>query len=350
MADPDHDTISLLFTDTLATEFSTARDFMHSTDWVRQQFNVSAKAGQGKFGKTFLPENVFIEPASETIGGELKEDTGGQKALAFRVGCQLTEAGTVTAAEIDTSRRDMFWGSYRVVMRLSSVHGTCAAFFWYLNDTQEIDMEFLSREFDQAREIFPVNLVIHSRSTMRDGYDASKSGTLQKVNLTFDPTSGFHEYRFDYLAGRVFFFADGQPLGEMNGNDVPSNGGHLILQHWSNGNSLWSGGPPSLDAVALVRSVRAYFNSSDPTQIAERNKACADYNWKESTCEISNVTQANSIPKDKPSHDNGNGRDNQTVARDDSQGSHEARSPSAKLTYQVVTSVMVLRWLTPGWA
>jgi hypothetical protein len=82
------------------------------------------------------------------------------------------------------------------------------------------------------------------------------------VNLPFDPTTSFHEYRFDFLPGKVFFYADGAMLAEMSGPAVPSSPGHLLLSHWSNGNPGWSRGPPTTDAVTTVSYVKAYFNSS----------------------------------------------------------------------------------------
>ena len=98
---------------------------------------------------------------------------------------------------------------------------------------------------------------------MEAGYDAAATGTFKHINLPFDPTSGFHEYRFDYLAKHVYFYADSILIAEMEGEAVPSSAGHLILQHWSNGNPLWSGGPPENDAVLIVSYVKAYFNNTN---------------------------------------------------------------------------------------
>lgn len=166
----------------------------------------------------------------------------------------------------------------------------------YFNDTQEIDMEFLSREFDPKKKIYPVNLVIQSEASLQAGYDASKTGTFKVVNLTFDPTAGFHEYRFDYLQDRVLFYADSQLLAEMSGSSVPTSPGHLILQHWSNGNPLWSGGPPEEDAIMTVSYVKAYFNSSDSDVQSSWNSSCQKALSKgsnETVCVVPDVTAAN---------------------------------------------------------
>lgn len=170
----------------------------------------------------------------------------------------------------------------------------------YFNDTQEIDMEFLSREFDPVKKIYPANLVIQSEASRKAGYDASKTGTFKVVNLTFDPTAGFHEYRFDYLPNRVLFYADSQLLAEMNGTSVPSGPGHIILQHWSNGNPLWSGGPPEEDAVLTVSYVKAYFNSSDSNVQSSWAESCrkarsdsSDDSSSDRVCTVADVTAAN---------------------------------------------------------
>ncbi|GAO16445.1 hypothetical protein UVI_02048050 [Ustilaginoidea virens] len=357
MPDPRQENKSLLFAESLSTDFSAIRDVSQSADWVRQEFNVSAEAGRGRFGKSFLPDNVFLLPQEDVAAGK-GTARHGQTVMALRVASRLTESGAVTSAEMDTSRRDLFWGSFRAMMKLARVAGTCAAFFWvwwmraclaYMNDTQEIDMEFLSREFDVGNRVFPVNLVVHSWKSLRDGYDASKSGTLKRVNLAFDPTDDFHEYRFDYLPGLVTFYADGKQIAELTGSDVPSSGGHLILQHWSNGNPTWSGGPPSSDAVALVRYVKAYFNSSNPNHHQ-------DAQGQEGVCRASNDASRNMCPipegnstdngqgdQASPPDDGAGGRSQENDDDDDGGSSDEsdaARPPAMRWIWLVAIGMM----------
>lgn len=135
-------------------------------------------------------------------------------------------------------------------------------------------MEFLSTEYDQKNGTFPVNLVIQSKDSAQRGYDASGTSLYKTVPLKFDPTAAFHEYRFDYLPGKVLFYADSELLAEMKGSQIPDSAGHLILQHWSNGNEKWSGGPPQEDATIIVSYVKAYFNSSDTQERVDWTGAC----------------------------------------------------------------------------
>lgn len=128
---------------------------------------------------------------------------------------------------------------------------------------------------------------------MDAGYDAKATGTFKQINLTFDPTESFHEYRFDYLPGRVNFYADSELLTEMTGDSIPSTAGHLILQHWSNGNALWSGGPPERDASLTISYVKAYFNSSDTSRNLDLAKQCNMASGDGSVCIVPEVTAKN---------------------------------------------------------
>ena len=122
------------------------------------------------------------------------------------------------------------------------------------------------------------------------------TGNYIKASLPFNPTIDFHEYRFDFMPNRVLFYADNQLLGQMNGSAVPTTAGHLVLQHWSNGNSLWSGGPPATDAVLSVNYVKAYFNSSTLARNKDWARRCRDATAEHAVCEVPEITATNSTP------------------------------------------------------
>ncbi|KAM0260033.1 hypothetical protein ACHAQJ_002957 [Trichoderma viride] len=322
--DGNSETGQLLFMNMLESKFFELKNISLDSTWKRQQYNVSARAGRGEYGKSFAIGNVYDITSNDEEDSVTSNDS--DSGVALVVGSTVAN-DSVPVAEIDTAREDMHYGSYRAGMKLTPVNGTCSAFFWYFNDTQEIDMEFLSREFDSKNKVFPVNLVIQSEASKQAGYDASKTGTYKVVNLTFDPTLGFHEYRFDYLQDRVLFYADSQLLVEMNGSSVPSSPGHLILQHWSNGNPLWSGGPPKEDATLTVSYVKAYFNSSDSDLQSSWDESCQKArsdSSNDTVCEIPDVTAVNastggtffntSDPNQQSSGDGGDGGDKDSGA------------------------------------
>ncbi len=186
-------------------------------------------------------------------------------------------------------------------------------------------MEFLSREFDASNGSFPVNLVLQSREAAMAGFDASQTSGFVRVLLPFDPTAAFHEYRIDYLPGRVVFFADGAVLAEMGGAAVPSSPGHLILQHWSNGNKYWSGGPPAEDAELTVRYVKAYFNSSLAQRQQDWETRCRDPAAPGAVCRIPDVVPENTSAADWFFTDHRNMTNNQTTTEEENEGSRPAR-------------------------
>ncbi|KAI3547183.1 hypothetical protein CABS01_00182 [Colletotrichum abscissum] len=272
-----------VFTDLIETDFTKVKNITKNTDWARQEFNKTNTNARGPLGEKFMTENVAsVHEGSSSFGlSSTKADAGLQLLVE-----SATTNGLVPGAEIDSARQDVQYGSFRAMMKIPDVAGTCAAFFWYHNDTQEIDMEFLTREFNSSNNTYPVNIVLQSRASLEKGYNAVDTGNFFKVNLGFDPTAAFHEYRIDYLPNAVTFYADGKVLGSMNGSAVPTEGGHLILQHWSNGNPLWSGGPPKQDAILTVASVRAYFNSSLDARKADHEGRCADPTAPDAVCTI----------------------------------------------------------------
>lgn len=71
---------------------------------------------------------------------------------------------------------------------------------------------------------------------------------------------------------------------------VPQAAGKIILSHWSNGNALWSGGPPAEDTKITVSYVQAYFNSSNPARISDHAKRCPNPDASGAICHIPDLT------------------------------------------------------------
>ena len=116
----------VVFMDLLETDFTHVKEVSQNPDWMRQQFNVSAEAGRGDYGKAFMPNNIESRPTRKaTAKTSPPQDAG----LELTVG-SVVRNNAVPAAEIDTKRLDLHWGSYRAGMKVTKVNGTCAAFFW----------------------------------------------------------------------------------------------------------------------------------------------------------------------------------------------------------------------------
>ncbi|KAA8899763.1 glycoside hydrolase family 16 protein, partial [Sphaerosporella brunnea] len=272
----DHQAV---FTEVLESDFTTLKDIRINTDWVPQNWSVDKEDSKGPYGRRTDLNNLKSNPVQS--GAPFIQEAG----LELWVRKLAPGDEYVGVAEVDTFRTDMLYGSFRASIKTPRVNGTCAAFFWYLNDTQEIDMEFLGRQTNDTYS--PVNLVMHSTLSSEYGGDASKTPTYKIVPLPFQANEGFHEYRFDWQPGIVSFYADGQQLTDMADQKyVPNVPGKIILSHWSNGQPLWSGGPPEEDAKMVVSYVKAYFNSSNPVRIKDHHQRCGIAPKEKAVCQI----------------------------------------------------------------
>ncbi|KAI8391283.1 concanavalin A-like lectin/glucanase domain-containing protein [Radiomyces spectabilis] len=182
---------------------------------------------------------------------------------------QLTvknEGGKHSSGSFATRRDDFLYGTYRAYMKTSNISGTVAAFFFYRNRTAEIDIETLSR----LQNPWKTYLAVQPQLYNKDGSAAPE--TSDKHILAFNPTTDFHEYRFDWLPGSVTFYVDGHVLNTMTTN-VPDSAGRIIVSHWTDGNPNFSGGPPSEDAQLTIANMTMFFNSSRATNILSCEKA-----------------------------------------------------------------------------
>lgn len=171
----------------------------------------------------------------------------------------------------------------------------------YFNNTQEIDLEFLSRNFVANNN--SVNLVVQSPASQAAGFNAAGTPGFNVMPLAFAPDDGYHEYRFDWLSDRISFYADSVWLTDIV-VDVPNSPGALFLNHWSNGDPNWSGGPPASDAVMTVSYVKAYFNSSDEARNSQYRAVCGP----QSISQICQIPDQKAAPD--PTGSNGNNSGN----------------------------------------
>ncbi|KAF2225411.1 concanavalin A-like lectin/glucanase domain-containing protein [Elsinoe ampelina] len=268
--------------------FSTAPDWdkKHGNkDWTVQVFNKTSSQTRGPYGKAATLQNTIKNPIDELdtwSGDGIRGRDPGLQLVTSPLSDSLPapDGGPpmIKSGEIATVRSDILYGSFRAGLKMTGVNGTCGAFFWYRNDSAEIDIESLSRQLQVDSKNKTVagltNIVIQSPQSVAQGFDAAGTPGYQVAALLFDPTEGYHEYRFDWLPGSVAFYADGQHLGTLT-SSVPSDPGKILLSHWSNGGAGWSGGPPPEPAVMTVSYVKAYFNSSDAATNQKTDERCA---------------------------------------------------------------------------
>jgi len=168
-------------------------------------------------------------------------------ALVMKVTGGTPKGQTTTGAEISSTEGDFLYGSYRSMAKTTTEPGTVnSPLFYYLSDTSEIDVEILSQ--DNAQHF--INYTIHENN-MGDK-------THQIYTAPFDPSSGFHEYRFDWTPSGVTYYIDGKPTGVTLTGNVPFQAGHLLVNHWTLSDPAWGGGPPVNDAFMYVKYIEIY--------------------------------------------------------------------------------------------
>lgn len=116
------------------------------------------------------------------------------------------------------------YGTYSVRMRVPNAPSSITGFFLYKapDYESEIDIEVFN---DSTRRIM--------FTTYAGG---AQTHTITRT-LPFDPTTGFHEYSFDYArdplsgAASVTFYADGREMMSWD-TGVPRTSMHLMLNSW----------------------------------------------------------------------------------------------------------------------
>ncbi|KAL8857395.1 MAG: hypothetical protein Q9178_006022 [Gyalolechia marmorata] len=226
-------------------------------------------------------DNVFTNPLPGDVGTE--GVNGGDPGLQIRVTAGEPRGGAVKTGEVASARRDMLYGSFRAGLKYTGQNGTCGAFFFYYNDSQEIDFELLSKLYQDPAKAASLLLIIHA------GPEVPKNDLFRPTPVDFRPADGYHEYRFDWTPERVRYYADGKFLWEST-RGVPNHPGGLTLSHWSNGDPGWSAGPPAKDADMQFSYIKAYFNSSSDTSNKDYKRRCKDPSKADAICKVPDQT------------------------------------------------------------
>ena len=184
----------------------------------------------GTTNRSHSVENVWIE----------------DQLLHMKVNGGTTPGETTVGAEIVSAKSDFLYGSYRVELKSTSEAGTVVGFFYYKDDTNEIDIEFLTK--DQQKAYFTI-------------HENTGPNSHVAYNLDYKPADEFKEYRFDWFEDRVEYFIDGNLVATLDSN-VPDQPGSILMNHWTLSNDAWGGGPPTNDAIIQIRKISLYFNEN----------------------------------------------------------------------------------------
>ncbi|KAI8373567.1 concanavalin A-like lectin/glucanase domain-containing protein [Choanephora cucurbitarum] len=201
-------------------------------------YTVDAKHNN-TFSRVFTPKNV-----------RLSADNG------IVLSVEKDSYGKYSSASIGTKRDDFLYGTFRAKLKTSNVPGTVAAFFYYRNNTSEIDVEMLSRLNNPYMSYFSVQPQVYESNGQASPL------TNNKHPLSYNPTEDYHTYRFDWTPGSVRFYVDDEFVNELTTN-VPNSPGRILLNHWTDGNPNFSGGPPTETAELTLSKLNIFFNSSE---------------------------------------------------------------------------------------
>ena len=126
--------------------------------------------------------------------------------------------GTWDGAEIQSVERHDY-GVFEARMKTPLAPGSISAFFLYefrRRQNEEIDIEIFND--GSGRALFAT--WVRGRQT-----------NLLNVDLGFDPSQGFHDYRIEWGRDRVRFLVDGVLRGEWS-EGVPRGSLHVMANHW----------------------------------------------------------------------------------------------------------------------
>jgi beta-glucanase (GH16 family) len=161
-------------------------------------------------------------------------------------------------AEIVSKRGDFRYGSYRASIKTSRTAGGVVGWFVYRDSPlNEVDVEMLTRDNSD------LHFTLHHIETNVD-YALKK--------LAFDPSAAFHEYRFDWYAGKVDYFVDGKPYATL-AKKVPDMDAQIMLNHWSGNIDGWGGPAPAQDMFMYVDWIAFSTEYDMATEIRTDGKA-----------------------------------------------------------------------------
>ncbi|KAI9788714.1 MAG: hypothetical protein M1835_002113 [Candelina submexicana] len=168
---------------------------------------------------------------------------------------------SVSIAAIQSTGQDFLHGSFRSVFKISDDHGSVGGFFWYHNDTNEIDVEVLTKE--------PNDTTIHYTSHPFTNPGASYPATLTK------PWTEYQEHRFDWHPGNITFYQGARAVHYTTAN-VPKVAGNMQMNLWANGNE-WSGTPSKTNVTMNVKNILFYYNTTASEAGTDQafNQACS---------------------------------------------------------------------------
>ncbi|KAK2756092.1 hypothetical protein FQN54_005499 [Arachnomyces sp. PD_36] len=224
-------------------------------NWIIQTWSAGPSTNKkAKLSVTHKEENVGIRDGALILRqkGYSREDR------------QLGR--NVSVAAIASSRTDILHGSFRAEMKVQGAKGGS-------NDTNEIDIEFLTKE--PSSDGSPV--IHYTAQPSVDEEDNLIPDATEEVELMSFKNKGpnpFLSHRFDWSSEELRFY-QGSSLIHKHSTNIPSVSGSANINIWADGGE-WSGTPSTSDVTLSVRSIAIYHNTtaSDIGRDSVFNRQC----------------------------------------------------------------------------
>jgi hypothetical protein len=78
----------------------------------------------------FSSANIASNPIANHSNWFKPPVSSGDAGLQLGVGAGIPTNGFVQVAQMNSVREDMLFGTYRALIKMTSVPGTCTSFFW----------------------------------------------------------------------------------------------------------------------------------------------------------------------------------------------------------------------------
>lgn len=158
----------------------------------------------------------------------------------------------------------MTYLSLRVLARVRGDSGAVAGFFTYFNDTQESDIEILTREQD--------NRVQYTNQPGLDNRDNEIEGASFNLTMASPLTwSDWLVHRLDWTPGYSAWYLNGVQMASTKVH-VPSVASAVILNMWSNGGSFSGRMKTGAEAWLDVQWIEMAYNTSTQTSASSEGQ------------------------------------------------------------------------------
>ncbi|USP74896.1 glycoside hydrolase family 16 protein [Curvularia clavata] len=229
-----------------------------SADWDARYW-LKPAVKNGTIDMRYSPSSVSI---SRDKDGSIEHNT------YLSLHTMRLENGTQLASQLESNEYNVTYASIRMSGRIRGASGAVAGFFTYHNDTAESDIE------------------IPTGSTRNEMHCSNQPTTDPETAVpihgsTFNvstgdeqPTSGWNDYRLDWVQDRSVWYVNGKQSAETTVN-VPDAESTIILNVWSNGGNFSGRMNFNEEAWFDIQWVELLFNISTTTVAKGGGTVCS---------------------------------------------------------------------------